>query len=206
MAVWQTRDRVPGSLPLPTLFLDRDGVVIRDRNYLADPADVELLPGVAKAMARARAAGWQLIGVSNQSGLGRGYFSAADFGAVMTRLAEELAEEKACFDGFFYCPHAPEAECQCRKPRLGMLTEAARDFDWDPRRSWVIGDKACDVDLGQNAGIGSILVRTGYGAEQEPAVTRRWAGTDRVLVATDLLDAVGQLLVRPEMSAEGGRT
>jgi len=129
MAIWQTRDRVPAGRPLPTLFLDRDGVVIRDRNYLANPAEVELLPGLAKAMVRARAAGWQLIGVSNQSGLGRGYFSADDFAAVMTRLDDELAEEKAYFDGFFYCPHAPAAECQCRKPRLGMLTEAALDFD-----------------------------------------------------------------------------
>ncbi len=190
MAVWKTKNTKAPTASSPVLFLDRDGVVIWDKHYLSDPAEVELLPGVAEAMLRARQAGFQLVGVSNQSGLARGHFTFSDFDAVMTKLVADLAEQGAWFDGFYYCPHGPDDGCRCRKPKIGMLAEASAVFTWDTARSWMIGDKMCDVSLGQKAGLGSILVCTGYGANEEAEVKRRWSGADRVFVAANLAAAV----------------
>ncbi len=194
MSHWCVPEEMKAHAPQPVLFLDRDGVVIGDKDYLKDPAGVELLPGVAEAMVRARDAGYLLVGVSNQSGLGRGYFTTDDFDAVMTRIAGDLAAFGARFDAFFYCPHAPGQDCVCRKPSTGMLTEAAVFFEWDSARSWVIGDKTSDVGLGQNAGLGSILVRTGYGAAQEAKVRKLWPDAPRVHVADDLAAALDMIL------------
>lgn len=189
--------------PAPALFLDRDGVVMRDKDYLGDPAGVEVLAGAVQAMKLARAAGYLLIGVSNQSGLGRGYFSPADLDAVMAKLAADLARGGASFDGFYFCPHRPAADCECRKPRTGLLVEAARQFTWVPARSWVIGDKPSDVELGQNAGLGSVLVRTGYGTLSADRVRDRWSATRRVLIADDLLAAVELILATDAGQGEG---
>jgi len=198
MAVWGQVTATTNTEAPPTLFLDRDGVVVRDKDYLSDPAEVEILPGVAEAMIRARQAGFQLIGVSNQSGIGRGYFGVAELRAVMARLTSDLKAAGAWLDGFYYCPHAPDDKCSCRKPGVGLLTEAAGDFRWDPALSWVIGDKSSDVGLGLAAGLGAALVRTGYGATQEAVVTRRWPGASRLIVADDLASAVSAILDRPE--------
>lgn len=203
MASWETTgDRTAGGSK-PTLFLDRDGVLIEDRDYLADPAGVAVLPGVAAAMKRARQAGFQLVGVSNQSGIGRGYFEVEQFDAVMTELAARLKRAGAGWDGFFYCPHAPDAGCDCRKPRPGLLQEAAAVFRWLPEMSWVVGDKASDVELGLAAGLGAVLVRTGYGREQEEKVLRMWPAAERLLVADDLSAAVDAILARPEFADRG---
>jgi len=107
-----------------------------------------------------------------------------------------LATAGGSFDGFYYCPHAPTDGCQCRKPQLGLLNEAAPVVHWDPARSWVIGDKISDVSLGRAAGLGSVLVRTGYGAQDEVEVRKRWSTCARVLVADDLPQAVDIILAR----------
>ncbi len=203
MAVWVANPA--GSARRPTLFLDRDGLVVQERNYLANPDEVELVPGAAVAMARARAAGFQLIGVSNQSGIGRGYLTADDFGAVMTRLCDLLAQENAWFDGFYYCPHGPDDGCLCRKPRPGLLDEAGAVFAWELDSSWVLGDKESDVALGQNAGLGSVLVLTGHGPDELSRVRGRWSDHRRVLVADDLTAAVDAVITangRPLDSGE----
>jgi histidinol-phosphate phosphatase family protein len=179
--------------PRPALFLDRDGCLIEERHYLADPAAVTLLPGVGDALRRARTAGYLLIAVSNQSGLGRGRFTIAELEAVMARCDELLVAAGAGLDAYFYCPHAPADHCPCRKPALGLLAEAARRFAWDPRRSWVIGDKQSDVDLGIRAGIGALLVRTGYGSAEERRLAGRSA-RDAVTVVDDLSAAVAGIL------------
>lgn len=173
----------------PVLFLDRDGVVIDDRNYLSDPENVELVPGAAFAMGAARKSGYALLGVSNQSGLGRGLFGPGDFDAVMKKIEKLLSESGSEFDGFYYCPHAPDEKCICRKPGPGLLAEAAESCTWDPLRSWVVGDKASDVALGRDHGLGSVLVRTGYGKKSEDEVRARWEGDPRVLLADDLASA-----------------
>ena len=189
MSVWRCCSESWLGHRRPVLFLDRDGVVIADRDYLRDPCQVEILPGVAAAMQAARAAGYALVGVSNQSGLGRGYFTPADFTAVMERLDELLSHQGTGFDGFYYCPHAPKENCDCRKPRGGLLAEAARSLTWDPDQSWVVGDKVSDLALGRDHGLGAVLVRTGYGMQVEEEVRERWAADPRVMVADDLLAA-----------------
>ena len=185
-----------GTLPSPpaaagrALFLDRDGVIIDDAHYLRDPAGVRLLPGVASALGRARAAGWLLIGVSNQSGIGRGLYGEADFAAVQARVDAQLAAAGARLDALYYCPHAPAAGCRCRKPSPGLLEEAATRFGWRADLSWLVGDKIADVELALAARLGAALVRTGKG-EGESA--RLPAGA-RVLVAADLAEAVARIL------------
>jgi D-glycero-D-manno-heptose 1,7-bisphosphate phosphatase len=182
--------------PGPVLFLDRDGVVIEDRHYLADPADVVLVPGAAAAIRAARAAGYAVVGVSNQSGIGRGRFGEADFARVMVRLDGLLAAEGAAFDAFYYCPHGPQDGCRCRKPRPGLLEEAADRLPWQAQTSWLVGDKASDIRLARDADLGAVLVRTGYGGGEEAEVRRIWAGDEMVHLAADLPAAVALLLAR----------
>lgn len=194
MTVW----RAPATAlaPAPVLFLDRDGVVIEDRHYLADPEGVVLVAGAADAMRTAHAAGFRVVGVSNQSGLGRGRFGPGEFAAVMERLEQLLASEGAAFDAFHYCPHGPDDGCRCRKPAPGLLEEAALRVPFDPARSWVIGDKASDVALALGAGLGAVLVHTGYGAGASAGVQARWGGEPRVLQAPDLPAAIAAILAR----------
>lgn len=174
----------------PILFLDRDGVLVVEKDYLRDPADVELEAGVAAALRRARRAGFLLVGLSNQSGLGRGCITPAEFAAVMTRFEALLTAAGCALDGFYFCPHAPHDRCGCRKPRPGLLHEAAADLSWDPARAWMIGDKVADVDLALNNGLRAVLVRTGHGREQEARLGQRRG----VAVADDLAAAVVAIL------------
>ncbi len=179
-----------GALDRPVLFLDRDGVLLVEKDYLSDPAGVEFLPGVPAALARAREAGFLLIGVSNQSGLGRGRIAPEAFAAVMRRFTAALADLGCALDAFYYCPHAPSDGCACRKPRPGLLEEAATSFLWDPQRAWMIGDKVSDVDLARGAGLRPVLVRTGYGSQQAEKLGDR----REVLIVDDLAAAVAAIL------------
>ncbi len=187
-------DSGPGPESLPTIFIDRDGVLIREKDYLADPSQVELLPGIAQALISARDEGFQLIGISNQSGIGRGLFSETAFREVMNRLEILLSDEGASLDGFYYCPHEPKAKCSCRKPALGLLDEAAEDYNWDPERSWMIGDKVCDVGFGRNAGLGAFLVLTGHGVEHSAELDLRFKDDSRVRIVADLPSAISIIL------------
>ena len=168
------------------VLLDRDGTVIEDKHYLHDPDEVELLPGAVAGLSRMRDLGFGLILVTNQSGVGRGYFTHDQVRAVNERLAGMLAEHGLEFDGIFYCPHEPEKECDCRKPAPGLVIQAAATLQFDPTESYMIGDKACDVGLGRAVGATTILVRTGKGAVEEPACLD--AGLVD-FVARDLVDA-----------------
>ena len=172
------------------LFLDRDGVVIEDRHYVRDPGQVRLIPGAAAAMRRARAAGYFLIGVSNQSGIGRGLYSLADFQAVHERVDALLARDGADFDAFFYCPHGPEVDCHCRKPRPGLLQEAREVVPWQAANSWLVGDKLADMELALSQGLGAILVTTGQGCEERQRLPAGWP----VRVVDDLEAAVSVIL------------
>jgi len=151
----------------PGILIDRDGTLIEDRDYLADPAGVQLFPGVAEAVAAVNRAGVPIALVSNQSGIGRGYFTEDDLAAVEGRVQALLAAAGGHLDGLYHCPHAPEAGCGCRKPAPAMAIEAARDLGLDLPRSFVIGDKRADVELGRAVDASAILVRTGYGREAE---------------------------------------
>ncbi len=175
------------------VLLDRDGTLIVERHYLSDPGGVELFPGAAAAVARLNRAGWPVAVVTNQSGIGRGYFDEGAMQGVHRRIDALLAAEGARIDLWLHCPHSPEAggeDCICRKPQPGMGLEAVARLDLDPGRSYVVGDKAADIGLARAIGAGAILVRTGYGEE----AVARFAGDPGVFVARDLADAVQWIL------------
>lgn len=134
------------------VFLDRDGTLIEDRGYLADPTGVRLVEGAARALARLRGGGWLLVVVSNQSGLARGLIRPDQHERVHARFVEALAAEGASLDASYYCLHGPADGCACRKPAPGMLREAARAHDIDLTASLMVGDKASDVEAGRAAG------------------------------------------------------
>ncbi|MBI5366799.1 MAG: HAD-IIIA family hydrolase [Planctomycetes bacterium] len=152
------------------VILDRDGTLIVERNYLSAPDQVELLPGAARGLRELRALGLGLIVVTNQSGLGRGFFDRAALAAIHARLAELLAAAGVQLDGIFFCPHLPEAGCACRKPKPLLVEQAGRELGFAPRAAFVVGDKPCDVELGRAVGAVTLLVRTGYGAATEAAL------------------------------------
>lgn len=145
------------------IFLDRDGTIIVEKNYLCDPDQVVLLEGAVAGLRAMSTHGLPFVVVSNQSGVGRGYFSAEQARAVERRLQELLAREGLAIAGWYHCPHAPETKCSCRKPLPGMIDAAVRDLGLDPVRSFVIGDKRCDIDLAAAVGATGILVTTGHG-------------------------------------------
>lgn len=174
----------------PTLLLDRDGVVIHDGDYLSDPRAVALVSGAGAALRKAQAAGFRLIMLTNQSGLGRGYYTRDAFAAVQRRVDALLAADDVYLDGVYYCPHAPDADCHCRKPRPGLLQAAARHYAWDPARAWMVGDKISDVLLARHAGIGALLVRTGKGNLSARDLDPAW----RVPVVANLARAVDRVL------------
>ncbi|HUY92653.1 MAG TPA: HAD family hydrolase [Pirellulales bacterium] len=150
------------------VLLDRDGTVNVERHYLSDPDEVELLPNAACGLAEMARLGLGLAVVTNQSGLGRGYFDAERLEQIHERLRMLLREAAGVeLDGIFCCPHLPEEDCRCRKPRSGLIEQAAREFGFRPSEAFVIGDKACDIDLGRGVKATTLLVRTGYGAEHE---------------------------------------
>ena len=153
-------------MPQPRyVVLDRDGTLIVERNYLADPAELELLVGVGSGLRRLKSCGLRLIIVTNQSAVGRGRLTHEQLHAIHARLRDMLSAEGISIEGIYYCPHTPDDGCDCRKPRPGLLMQAACEHTFDPRDSFVIGDKLSDIELGRRAGAISILVRTGYGAE-----------------------------------------
>ena len=169
------------------VLLDRDGTIIVERHYLSKPEQVELLPGAVEGLKQMTELGYGLAVVTNQSGVGRGYFDLAALHAIHERLHELLAVEGVKLDGLYYCPHLPEDICDCRKPAVGMLLRAAAELSFRPEESVVVGDKACDVDLGRAVGATTVLVRTGYGARQEAE------GTAADYVVDDLRGAAGIL-------------
>lgn len=140
------------SQPRAAVFLDRDGTLIVDRGYLAEPDGVEFLPGALEGLRRLAQAGFPLVIASNQSGIGRGLFEPEALDAVHARLEALLADAGLRLAGTYYCPHAPSDGCSCRKPAPGMLLRAAEELDLALDRSWIVGDKASDVEAGRRAG------------------------------------------------------
>lgn len=147
------------------VLLDRDGTLIVERHYLSDPQQVELIAKVAGGLRRLIEMGLGLVVITNQSGVSRGFFDEPRLDLVHRRLRELLAVEGVCLDGIYFCPHIPEDDCPCRKPRTGLVKLAAKELDFDPHATFVIGDKPCDIELGRRMGATTCLVRTGYGAK-----------------------------------------
>jgi len=149
----------------PGVFVDRDGTLNIEHGYLREPSLVELLPHAAEAIALLNAAAIPVIIITNQSGIGRGLITLAEFDAVNQALWDALQHEGAYYDALYYCPHDPtiEPRCFCRKPQPGLLLQAAADLGLDLARSFLIGDKVSDVLAGRSAGSRSVLVLTGFG-------------------------------------------
>lgn len=176
------------------VFLDRDGTINIEKEYLYQAKEFEFIPGVPEAIRLLNEAGIMVVVVTNQSGVARGYYTEDDVEILHRHIAQELKLHEAHIDAWLYCPHHPDGRgsyalpCMCRKPLPGMLFEAATRYDIDLDDSIMIGDKQADIEAGIAAGCQTILVRTGYGAEEE-----RLAGPQTVVCA-DLLSAVKYLL------------
>jgi len=152
------------------IFLDRDGTIIEDKGYLDNTREMSLLPGVAKALADLKKAGFLLIVITNQSGIGRGLFSHRIVDQQHQYLQGLLATQNLKIDAFKVCPHAPEEGCNCRKPMPGLLCEAAKECDIDLPSSFMIGDKTSDVQAGKAAGCQTILLTTAETHENDADV------------------------------------
>jgi len=175
----------------PAVFFDRDGTLMEEVNYCGDPAKVRVYPGVAEALRQLRAAGFRTIVITNQSGIGRGYFSEQQYRVVEAEFLHQLGED--LIDATYFCADVPGTPSTRRKPEPGMVLEAARDFSIDLAASWFVGDKIADVECGRRAGTRTILVRTGYGAGEacQPDVT-----------ADDAVEAVRWILKEARSASE----
>jgi histidinol-phosphate phosphatase family protein len=173
-------------LKKPAVFLDRDGTIIDELGYLGDPDKVVLYPGVHDALINLNKAGYLLIVVTNQSGVARGYFTLEDALAVNYKMVRMLADLGANIHGIYFCPHLPDGGCFCRKPAPGMVQKAEADFNVDLPNSWIIGDTDKDVLLGPEAGVSSLLVKTG---KQDKGVV-----PSGVPVVTDLNEAARHIM------------
>lgn len=152
----------------PAIFLDRDGVIIVEKNFLKDPEEIEFYPGAIEAL-KAIGDEYIKIVISNQSGVARGYFTSADVEKINTHISSILKMSGISIDAWYFCPHGPDDNCQCRKPRPGMIMKAEEKFNINIPNSWIIGDKSTDIEAGKAAGINTILVKTGYGGSEPGA-------------------------------------
>lgn len=164
MRAWPPRRPARGK-KAPAAFLDRDGTLNRDRAgvYITAPQQLKIYAGAPEALRRLAAKGYRLVVLTNQSGVARGYMTLAEAKRVNLKLVRELKKAGVRLDAVYFCPHGPDDGCGCRKPRAGLLKEAARELAIDLRRSFVAGDKASDLDLAKAAGIKGLLVLTGQG-------------------------------------------
>ena len=170
----------------PAIFLDRDGTLIEEVNFLSSVADLKIFPFTAEALRVLKNKGFAIIVVTNQSGIGRGIFGELDMHAIHEKIKRELP---GMIEAFYFCPHLPENGCECRKPGIGMIRTACEDFKLTTEGSWMIGDKSLDIEAGHNAGLSTILVRTGYG-EMEA----RHASSSPKFVEKDLLAAARRIV------------
>jgi histidinol-phosphate phosphatase family protein len=142
------------------IFLDRDGTIIRDKNYLSQLRDIEYYDDTHPALNLMRQKGYQLFVITNQSGVGRGYFDLSTVHAIHRAIDEDLSQNGLPpFDGWSTCPHTPEDQCSCRKPKPQMILEQLKKHELNPQQCWMVGDKFIDAQCGKNAGINGAIVR-----------------------------------------------
>lgn len=182
----------------PAVFLDRDGTINVEKDYLIDPTEFEFIPGVPAALKKLQDAGFLLVVVTNQSGVARGYFSEAQVARLHQHMTDLLAEVGVSLAGIYICPHHPTAgsgdylqDCDCRKGKPGMLQQAALELDIDLRQSFMVGDKEADILAGTAADCQTFLVRTGYG-ENHIDSARKYG----VQVVADLAAAAAEIMTR----------
>ena len=186
----------------PAVFMDRDGCLTEEVGYVNHVSRIRLLPRTAEAVCRLNAAGIPAVMITNQAGIARGYFSAAVLAASLDAMTSQLRDGGAHLDGLYVCTHHPRegappyrADCDCRKPKPGLLLRAARELDLDLTASVMIGDRISDVAVGQAVGAAGVLVLTGYGRGEWEHQRHEWT-VKPDLIAEDLLDAVEWALGR----------
>jgi D-glycero-D-manno-heptose 1,7-bisphosphate phosphatase len=157
---------------------------MRDVDYCGDPKNVEVFKNTSPALRKLKERGYKLIVITNQSGIGRGYFSEAEYRAVEDEVARQVGDD--LIDATYYCPHLPADGCKCRKPSAEMVLSAAREHAIDLSRSFFIGDKKSDIGCGRRAGVKTVLVKTGYGKDTDHRLAD--------LVASDLAEAADMIL------------
>src|SRR5215470_16312965 len=189
---------MPMSDKRPAVFLDRDGTIIEERGYLDRLELLELYSYTADALRLLNRAGYATVVVTNQGGIGRGIIDEPFLRNVHGTIDTRLAAGNARIDGYYFCPHHPDAvipelrhKCHCRKPAAGMIEQACREMSLDPARSFMIGDRRLDVVTGHTAGTRTVLVRTGHGAHEE-AMPQGSVRPDAIL--NNLMEAVGWIL------------
>jgi len=170
----------------PAVFIDRDGTLVEEVNFLSKVEDLQLFPFTVEAIQLLKERGFRIVVVTNQSGIGRNIFSEMDMRSIHEELQIRL---EGAIDAFYFCPHLPNEGCRCRKPALGMIEDAVSELNIEMTGSWMIGDKKIDVETGRNAGISSALVLTGYGTNHLASLD--WQPD---VVASDLLDAVKSII------------
>lgn len=170
----------------PAVFLDRDGTVCEESNYLSNAEDLSVFPFASEAIRLLKENGFLAILITNQSGIGRNFFDEKTLEQIHEKLQSELEEN---LDAIYFCPHVSEDACGCRKPKTQMIEQAAADFDIDLSQSWMIGDKAIDAETGFNAGIKTALVFTGYGQTEIEKLEKK-----PDLIAKNLLEAVKEII------------
>ena len=177
----------------PAVFLDRDGTIVEEVGYLNHVSRFRMFPFVPAAIHRLNESGLPVIVVTNQSGVGRGYFPESLVHAVNDLMTQQLVKGGARVDAIYYCPHTAAENCECRKPKTGMLERAASEHGLDLRRSFVVGDRYGDMELARNARARSILVRTGYGEGELAWHSAKWP-VQPDFVAADLAQAADWIL------------
>jgi D-glycero-D-manno-heptose 1,7-bisphosphate phosphatase len=185
------------------VFLDRDGTINEEVEYLHNPSDLLILPGVSAALKRLKEQGFHLVVVTNQAGVARGYYSESDIEQLHEYMNRLLAKDGAEIDRFFYCPHHPvhgighyKKSCHCRKPDIGMFEMAEKYFQVDKSHSYMIGDKLLDTEAGRRYGVSSILVGTGYGNELYNGLTEEEKKEALDAYAKDMTAAADWILKR----------
>ncbi|MFL6229019.1 MAG: D-glycero-alpha-D-manno-heptose-1,7-bisphosphate 7-phosphatase [Pyrinomonadaceae bacterium] len=186
------------------VFIDRDGTISEEVGYVNHPTRYRVLPFAPAAVRALNEGGWLAVLVTNQAGVARGYFAEEMIATVHDLLAQELARGGARLDAIYYCPHHPSVgeppyrqDCDCRKPKPGLITRAAAEFDIDLARSWMIGDRYSDTELARRAGTRAALVLTGYGRGEFEHQRAAWQHQPD-LIADNLLEAVREILARDE--------
>lgn len=171
------------------VFIDRDGVINQDLGkYITKPEDFLFLPNAVEALKKLYKSEYKVIIITNQGGIGKGIYTKEDMEAIHEKMHKLLKEKDVEIDGLYYCPHHPNENCECRKPRIGMVKKAIKEHDIDVKNSFFIGDKTSDIKAGKDAGCKTFLVKTGY------------AGHDKAydaepdFVVSDLLEAVNKIL------------
>lgn len=184
----------------PAVFIDRDGTISEEVGYVNHPSRYRVFPYAPRAVKLLNEAGWLAVLVTNQAGVARGYFVEDLISEVHAALAQELERGGARLDAVYYCPHHPSVgeppyklDCDCRKPRPGLVRRAAEELNIDLPASWMVGDRYGDVELARNAGLRSAFVLSGYGRGEWEYQRGRWPHQPD-LVAEDLLEAVREIL------------